>query len=57
MKENLFYQFAEDAASPTTSSPRQNPDAPEYKFEGFTVVINEKITLTPVQRHKKKKHG
>jgi len=34
--------------------------SPDYHFEGFTVVVNQKISLTPVQWHKKnkkEKHG
>ncbi len=57
MKQHLFYQFAEEATETKPAPPPPKADAPDYHFEGFTVVINEKIALTPIQRVKKKKHG
>jgi hypothetical protein len=57
MKKHLSYPFAEETPSTAPASPTQNADASEYQFEGFTVVINQKITLTPIQRDKKRKHG
>ncbi len=57
MKKHLSYPFAEETPSTAPASPTPSADAPEYQFEGFTVVINQKITLTPIQRNKKKKHG
>ena len=57
MKERLFYQFAEEAPAAPANPPKQSEVQSEYQFEGYTVVINEKIVLTPVKWHKKKKHG
>ncbi len=57
MKKYLSFPFAEEAPPATEETQKQNADAPEYHFDGFTVVVNEKVTLTPIKWHKKKKHG
>ena len=33
------------------------PESPVYSFDGFKIEVNEKVTLTPIQWTKKKKHG
>jgi len=51
------YQQEVERPVPETGPSTAVKNAPEYHFDGFTVVINEKIALTPIQRNKKKKNG
>ena len=36
---------------------RETQDSPVYNFDGFKIEVNEKVSLTPIQWTKKKKHG
>jgi len=49
------FSFSDDdvAAADTGSTAAAPADAPspEYTFDGYTIELNQKITLTPIARH------
>ena len=52
----VFSFSDDDAASPDTGSTAAAPadaTSPDYTFEGYTIELNQKITLTPIAPHRR----
>ncbi len=52
-----FKQMEEEKQIPEKKKSEVPNDGPGYQFDGFKIEVNEKVSLTPIQWSKKKKHG